>query len=58
MPDAHMSQQMVSDPLEVELQTVVSCRVGAGNRVQAVLAPEECSAVSLQKQNLPRARSS
>lgn len=28
---------MMSDPLEGELQTVVSCHVGAGNAVQALL---------------------
>ena len=35
-------QKMESDPLEPELQMVVSCHVGAGNRTQ-VLRKNKCS---------------
>jgi hypothetical protein len=33
----------VSDPLELELQTVVSCPVSAGNRTQVLCKIKQCS---------------
>jgi hypothetical protein len=31
VPGAHRDQKRTSDPVELELQMVVSCQVGAGN---------------------------
>jgi len=43
MPGAHGGQKSVSDPLELELQTVVSHRVDSRNRAWAFCKNSKCS---------------
>lgn len=40
-------QKMVSDPLELELQTVMSFQLGAGNRSQVLWKSSQCSLLTL-----------
>lgn len=42
MPDAQEGQKTVSDPLEVELQMVVSQRVGVGNQTLVFPKTDKC----------------
>lgn len=53
MPAAHINQKMLSGPLEVELQAVVSAMLVLGIQARRLL-PQGAQSVSLQKQSLPR----
>jgi hypothetical protein len=39
---AHGGQKQASDPLELELQVVVSCHVGAGNQPKDLGKSNQC----------------
>lgn len=44
VPGAHRSQtRVLGNPLELELETVVSLFMGAGNRVQVLWESSKCS---------------
>jgi hypothetical protein len=44
MPDDHEGQKKIAlGPLGLELEVVVSCHVGAGNRTQALWKSNLCS---------------
>lgn len=43
VPDDHAGQKRVSDNLEMELQTVVSHHMGAGNLTQVLCKNNKCS---------------
>ena len=46
-------QKKMSDPLELELQTVVSCHVGAGNQTLVLLQGQVLLPTALCLQPLP-----
>ena len=42
MPGTYRGQKRASDPVEPDLETAVSCSVGAGNQTQVLWKSSQC----------------